>query len=273
MDLRVYAKVHAEFPSVKQARGHFMSCPERHQGQEINDHFAVGSAGAMYAYGSRPMPYTMACGEGYVQRNINMQCMARTQNVLDEEFGGADKAAEVVAMAHQPPRKGPLEWSIVPDTHRASEFSPVINMHHTRILFGQEPCMRKAAARRAAALAAAERCAADEGECANPDLAPGADATDGCVPVYRGGFTYIYNIVTSAWFESGLVCIGRGAHYDEEVMLIEAGLADYADAAAAVKYRWGPCIHFPALDAAWELSKEWMKTISPEDRRALTELA
>jgi hypothetical protein len=50
---------------VKRARGHWIGIPERHQGQLLTDHFALGTASVMIeGYGVKPLPYTLACCEG-----------------------------------------------------------------------------------------------------------------------------------------------------------------------------------------------------------------
>ncbi len=54
----------------------------------------------MFAYGEKPLPFTLACCEGYVQRNIHMQCMARTHSVIEEEFLGAANAKEAGPNEH-----------------------------------------------------------------------------------------------------------------------------------------------------------------------------
>ena len=63
--------------------------------QQVSDHFAMGTKDVMFAYAEKPMPYTLACCEGYVARNLNLQCMARDQSVLEEEFGSAANVEEV----------------------------------------------------------------------------------------------------------------------------------------------------------------------------------
>ena len=64
MDLRHLAAHYAALPSVRRARGHWLGVPERHQGQLLTDHFALGTAKAMFSYGEKPLPYTLACCEG-----------------------------------------------------------------------------------------------------------------------------------------------------------------------------------------------------------------
>jgi hypothetical protein len=52
----------------------------------MSDHFAMGTQDAMFAYGSKPLPYTTACCEGYVHRNLDMRCFYRNRKIWEEEF-------------------------------------------------------------------------------------------------------------------------------------------------------------------------------------------
>ncbi len=69
--------------------------------------------------------------------------------------------------------------------------SPVINNPFSTMTYGGEACLHQDAERRRGLV--------------DPN-APG-----GCVPAYRTAYTYVYNIVTRAWFGSGALCIGRCA--------------------------------------------------------------
>jgi hypothetical protein len=181
---------------------------------------------------------------------------------------------QIEEMSRNPPRQSQLRWSIIPETHRASPFSPVINLVHAYQTFGPPECARKSAERQrrladptGAAAARAASCAAGDGSCANPD----AEELDGCIPAYRGAFTFIYYVCSNTWFATGAVCIGRyssqcrgrcfpsrawrpeaawvalfvscvlcrrNSHFDEELMLMDAGMASSIDEDVATKYGW-----------------------------------
>ena len=57
----------------------------------------MGTADVMFAYAARPQPYTLACCEGYVQRNIQMRCFARVPSMLVEEFSGGEAGVNQVS--------------------------------------------------------------------------------------------------------------------------------------------------------------------------------
>jgi hypothetical protein len=239
MDLRHFTAEHATRPSVVRARGHFLGVPERHQGQLLTDHFAMGTTAAMWAYGERPLPYTLACCEGYVQRNLDMRCFARDQTTISEEFTDLN---EVEATFRTAPAKNAMGWSVVPSELRRSRYSPLLNNPHTLNHMGPPECQQKL---------------------------PEGTTVGGCIPMYRPGFMYIYNINTEAWFNAGVVCIGRYAGADEEQWILAAGLANGTDPAAAKKHGFGPCLTFPTLTPAYVAMRRWLATLSYEDRKGL----
>jgi hypothetical protein len=140
LDLRAFAADFAARASVQRARGHFLAMPERYQGQQVTDHFALGTLSAVWAYAARPLPYTAACCEGFVQRNLEMRCFARDEAVLEEEFArpapttvggvGAGGAAAVRAAFARAADKDSQGWSMVPSELRASPYSPSLNNEH-----------------------------------------------------------------------------------------------------------------------------------------------
>jgi len=69
MDFRAMQRDFGGRPSAKLAKGHWLAMPER-TFQVVVDHFAMGTPQAMYKYAAKPLPYTQACCEGYVWRNL-----------------------------------------------------------------------------------------------------------------------------------------------------------------------------------------------------------
>jgi len=247
MDLRDFTAVHAKRPSVKRARGHFLAVPERHQGQLLTDHFAMGTAEAMWAYGEKPLPYTLACCEGYVQRNIDMRCFVRNQETISEELSQPSAVEEAFRNA---PNKNGMGWSVVPSDLRTSRYSPLLNNPHTLNPMGALECQQKARGTGAE----------DEEEEAE---------FGGCIPTFRPGFMYIYNINTAAWLHTGAVCIGRYAGADEEKWILGAGLANGTNLDAARKHGFGPCLTLASLAHAYDAMRRWLATLSYEDRKGL----
>ena len=80
---------------------------------------------------------------------------------------------------------------------------------------------------------------------------------------------YIYNIVTGAWFGAGTMCIGRYAGKDEEQWLLNSGIANGTAPEVAKKYGFGPCLTVPTLEKAFALTKHWLASLKPEDRKEL----
>ena len=273
-DLRDVLKDFSTRASSKPSRSHFLAMPERFQGQTftgrynhfglwkpgsltstlflfLEDHFMIGSAAAMYRYAERPLPYTGACCEGYVQRNLHLRCFYRDANVIESEFIGIDgesgaqsvESARKNAHNHAELIGGSNHWSLVPKNLRASNYSAHLNNPHTTMLFGYEGCPT--------------------------NFRTKPQWGGGCIPVYRTRMLYIYNIVTSAWFDTGALCIGRYANEHEAEFLIRAEIANETLPAVAEKHRFGPCLRIPALGAAHKLAEGYLASIGPEVRDAL----
>ena len=242
MDLRDFTAEHAKRPSVKRARGHFLAVPERHQGQLLTDHFAMGTAEAMWAYGEKPLPYTLACCEGYVQRNLDMRCFTRNKETIAEELTETSAVEEAFRNA---PSKNSMGWSVVPSELRTSRYSPLLNNPHTLNPMGAPECHR------------------------NPREGSSEGEVGGCIPMFRPGFMYIYNINTAAWFHTGAVYIGRYAGTDEEQWILDAKLANGTNPDAAKKHGFGPCLTFESLAPAYDAMRRWLATLSYEDRKGL----
>ena len=118
-----------------------------------------------------------------MQRNLDMRCFARDNQVLKEEFAVSPRAVDQALTKMPAAEKCSMGWAVVPAAHRASNlYSPLILNSHATGTHGDP-------------------------QCAQTSIPAGG--VGGCIPAYRPGLMYIYNIVTSAWFGKGVMCIGR----------------------------------------------------------------
>mmetsp|Transcript_37419 Transcript_37419/g.74108 ORF Transcript_37419/g.74108 Transcript_37419/m.74108 type:complete len:526 (+) Transcript_37419:108-1685(+) len=241
MDLRHFGSDFAKRPSVKNARGHFLAVPERSP-QLVTDQFAVGTLSAVSSYAEKPLPYTAACCEGYVERNLNLRCFSHSRSVLEEEFGDVPALLRALADSSSDgsqPDPQQRDWRLVPpQVKRASAYSPIMLSQRAVGALGV-------------------------GKCATP-------GGGGCVPLYRTKYMYIHRIVTRAWLGAGVVCVGlMGDGFLSGPMLVRARIASGVDLEAGKKYGFGPCLKVPTLEQAWKLTTALLNSFTANEQQQL----
>jgi hypothetical protein len=246
-DLRRFAADFGARSSVQRARGHFLAVAERAP-QIVTDQFAIGTPEAVFAYAQKPLPFTAACCEGYVQRNLDMRCFVRGATQLREEF--TDPAAVELALQEKAPEDVPNEWRTLPRALRRSEYSPLILNHQVTSQLGNQGCL------------ALERAAA------SPGAVAAGDGPAACVPLFRTRYLYIHRIVTRGWVGGGVVCTGlMGDGKESGGFLVRAGIANGTNVAAGKMYGFPPCLEFPSLRAPggpWQLTLEHLATLDAQ---------
>lgn len=252
-DLRHFASEFGSRPSVQRARGHFLAIPERAP-QIVTDQFVIGTPQAVFAYAQKPLPFTAACCEGYVQRNLDMRCFVRGASQFNEEF--TDPAALDLAVQQTSPAEGadvPNEWRTLPRELRRSEYSPLILNHHVASSLGNQHCLRL------------------ERDAASPSAVASGDGPGACIPLFRTRYMYIHRIVTRGWIGRGVVCTGlMGDGRESGGFLVRAGIANGIDAAAGKKYGFPPCLQFSSLqapDGPWQLTLSRLATLEEGARK------
>jgi hypothetical protein len=240
LDLRALSRDYRSRPMTQRARGHFFAVAERHHCEPYPDHFGLGSLAALMQAFARPLPYEAAGAETYMVKNLAMRCLTRNIDVLKSEFVGGERGVDAVGGHRHAPgtERNLFGYSVIPDSMRASKFSPVINcgsaVPHPGM--GSEFC-----------------------------IGPGSR----CIPAYRLVHTYLYNTVTSTFVARGSVCIGRYSGEAEEKFLLWAGIANASDPVGAQKYGFGPCLRIPVLAKPWRKLRKWFKSLPKADKRGL----
>jgi hypothetical protein len=217
--------------------------------------------------------------ENYMDKNLFMRCFYRDPyHVLAEEFIGSHDHLESARHAqaatedsqHHETKMRPyvqVGYNVVPKDLRASVFSPLLNIPSTARTFGVPSCFRGSVP--------------SDGVEASLDGVEEQTLNGGpaCVPAFRLAFTFVYNIGTSAWFDSGALCMGRvGIIPGEMELLYDIGLleSDGGDdeksivvASVAEKHGFGPCVHFTHLKSAFKEAKLYLTSLKPKDRSLL----
>ena len=62
--------------------------------QVVTDQFAIGTPHTIFEYAKKPLPFTSACCEGYIQRNLAMRCFRRGLAEFEEEFTDVAKVLQ-----------------------------------------------------------------------------------------------------------------------------------------------------------------------------------
>ena len=256
-DLRHFASDFGSRSSVQRARGHFLAIPERAP-QIVTDQFAIGTPQAVFAYAQKPLPFTAACCEGYIQRNLDMRCFVRSTSQLEEEF--TDPAAVDSAIRQTTPIEGadvPNEWRTLPRELRRSDYSPLILNHHVASRLGNQHCLRL------------------EHEAASPSAVALGDGAGSCIPLFRTRYMYIHRIVTRGWIGKGVVCTGlMGDGKESGGFLVRAGIANGTDAAAGKKFGFPPCLEFSSLRTSggpWQLTLSHLATLEDGARKEFSD--
>ena len=168
LDLRALLAHFQGRPSTSKAKGHFMVMPER-TFQVVVDHFAIGTPEAMYEYAAKPLPYTEACCEGYVWRNLVMRGFARTDEVIAEDFSDVSLVRKE-AQKNEGNGGGDREnWAVVPEAARGNPYSPILLHSNALHTTGEKVCLR-------------------------PVGFPGGGGVQACVPLYRTRFAYVFKV-------------------------------------------------------------------------------
>jgi len=93
-DFRAFERDLSARAPTQRARGHFIAIPER-SGQEISDHFAVGTPEAMYEYAAPPLPFTRDCCEVRRVGEVERALRDKEREVVAGEARLSQLAAEV----------------------------------------------------------------------------------------------------------------------------------------------------------------------------------
>jgi hypothetical protein len=246
LDFRTMQRDLGQRASAQRAKGHWFAMPER-TFQVVVDHFAMGTPEAMYSFAAKPLPYTQACCEGYVWRNLVMRGFARTDEVNGEDFNDTS-ALQTLANAREQIQPRPEQWGVVPaharghsDAH--ARWAPLILTSNALHVTGDFACTR-------------------------PPKHAGGGA-QACVPLYRTKFAYVFKARSEAWLGTGALCLRyTNDGTNTGAFMVAAGLAHDAPDAEAV-YGNGPCVIAPTLAAAFESAKAWLATLDERDREKL----
>lgn len=300
LDLRAVLFSFGARPSVLCARGHFLAVPERLTGERYNDHLAVGTLDALERYGERPLPYSMAKAEQYMNRNLAQQCFFRDAKVLAEEFNltagpsvpllsgertidpsrlreleaarfaGPSLTAPAADSATASYHLTRLGIGAVPAGFRASEMSPLLVTYSTTEEHGPEACRGRSWG----------------GAVVGPtgDATDATEAVGGCIPSFRLRHTFLHRVSPRAWFGCGSVCFAHNGHEPASVadLLADIGVALRDEATDATEGQqaidtsntrdpiYPICVRVAALAAAHRDAVKYLTTrLRPIDREFL----
>ncbi len=194
----------------------------------------------MFEYARQALPYTQSAAEGYVWRNLEMRCFARTDLVIAEEYSDVKSAHKD---GEHSERNGYQEpWDALPQQFRSGAFSPIISTANAFHNIGPRGCTNNG----------------------------GVGAK--CIPVFRTKFAFVFRVHIAAWFETGALCMqetNEGTRTGP--FLLKSGLATEQLPDIEARFRNNPCVRVPTLLAAWQEAVAYVNTLDGASKRDLTQ--
>jgi len=197
----------------------------------------VGTPQTIAQYSAEAFPFTETCCEGYVWRNLEMRCFARTDAVIGEEFRNVPELRKAIEVSEK--RLGVRDdWDLVPEKFRTDPvYSSFVLTSGSLYVLGKSACKQKHAR---------------------------------CIPIYRPGYLYVFKATVAPWFATGTLCL----RYSNEgtttgKFLVKAGMGIARPDVDAMPVGDAPCVELPSLKSAFNNSVAFLATLDPSVRQGL----
>jgi hypothetical protein len=191
----------------------------------------------MALYSVESFPFTETCCEGYVWRNLEMRCFARTESIISEEFKNLPALRKAVEKSAQKPGVRD-DWDLVPAEFKTDPvYSSQVLTSGMLYVLGKPACK-------------------------------GADSR--CIPIFRPGYLYVFKASGAPWFATGTLCL----RYSNEgtttgKFLVKAGVAKARPDVDSSPVGDAPCVEMPSLAAAYNHSLAFLATLDPAVKKGL----